>query len=200
MNSDWLDQPAEATDSPVAVRPNVPMIEAEQDAKLVASYAALSLQQQMLLQALQDNYFNFAKANAALPTKIDRKTYWRWRNNDNEFAYAVMILKARAVEAIDSHRPLLRIAEIAEDALEPKDVYFKGEPTGEQRPDYTAALRATELQMRHKKQLGNADEEKGGFGGRNITLAVQVIMPGGELKDVTRKGVTIDVPVVEITP
>lgn len=196
---DWLNPTAPA-DSPLAVIPVVPETAAARDAKLVAVFSALTPKQRTLLQALQLNYFNFNKTNkllAATSDHVDRKTYYMWRRNDNAFAYALMILKAQAVEALDTNRTLLRVAEIAEDALDPKPVYFKGEPTGEMRTDYTAALKATELQMRNKKLLGE-DKEAGGFGGRQITLAVQIVMPTGEVKEATRKGVIIDVPVIEL--
>lgn len=204
MSSDWLDQPESTTDSPVAVRPNVPETIEARDAKLVASYAALTPKQQTLLQALQDHYFNFAKANAslkAISADVDKKTYWRWKTQNQDFAYALLALKAQAVEALDNHRTILRVAEVAEDALTPRDVYFKGIPTGEQRPDYTAALKATELQMRHKKLLNEGEKETGGFGGRNINLTVQVVLPSGELRDIKRaEGVVIDVPEIEVLP
>lgn len=205
MSTDWLDVPetASVTDSPVAIIPAIPDTLAAQNAKIVSVWAALTPQQRTIIQSLQLHNFNVVEALRAIsmtPFKLDKTTYYRWLRRDDDFASAVHLLKMQAVAEIDSHRPLLRLNEIAEDALELKDVFFKGEPTGEKRRDYAAALKATELQMKNKKLLGDT-EDKGGFGGRNITLSVQVVMPGGELKDARRaEGVVIDAPVIEVLP
>lgn len=202
-DASWLDIEESADDSPSQVVVAVPETIAARDARLVSVWPALSAKQRTVLQALQHNYFNVRKtlqSLAATSDAVDKKTYWRWKTNNQNFAYALLVLKTQARESLDPERMLLRTAEIAEDALEPKDVYFKGAPTGEKRADYTAALKATEMQMKHKKLLGNDEEEKKGFGGRNITLAVQVVLAGGEVKDITRKGITIDAPVIEVLP
>lgn len=156
-----------------------------------------------MLQALQLNYFNVRKTLQSLELtgdSVDAGSYYRWIRTNDDFAYVLLALKQQARDALDPERMLLRVAEIAEGALEEKDVFFKGARTGEKRVDYTAALKATELQMRHKKLLNEADESKSGFGGRNITLAVQVVLANGEVRDLVRKGVMIDAPVIEVLP
>lgn len=191
--TDWLDQPEQT--AVAVVSPT-----AERDAKFVASYDALSPKQRTILQSLQLYNFNRAKVLkilAATSDSVDKATYYRWVREDEDFKFVLSVMKAQALEAIDPARTLLRLDEIAEDALRPKDVYFQGAPTGEKRKDYTASLKATELQMKNQKLLSTEDE-KPGFGGRHIQLAIQVVMPGGELKDVKRTGVTIDMPVIEL--
>lgn len=192
-NADWLDQPestAVAVAAPVAKR----------DAKIVTLFRSLSDRQKTVLRTLQLYNFNVSKTLKILATVgdgVEKTSYHRWVRQDKNFAFVLKAMKAKALEAIDPARTLLRLDEIAEDALRPKDVFFKGAPTGEKRKDYTASLKATELQMKNQKLLASEDE-KPGFGGRQISLSVQVVMPGGELKDVKRTGVVIDMPVIEL--
>lgn len=198
--TDWLDRPEvpPVTDSPVAIVAD-PL--AERDARLVSLLPCLTPKQQAILQSLRHYKFNIAKTLRILETSgdsVDAGSYYRWLRTDPNFKFAVETLKAQALEAIDPSRTLLRLDEIAEEALRPKAVYFKGAPTGEKRKDYAASLKATELQMKQQKLLGE-EKETGGFGGRTINLTVQVVMPNGELRDAKRAGgVVIDMPAIEV--
>jgi len=192
---DWLNPPAAEAKALVPVDPM-----AERDAKLVTVFAALSPKQQTVLQTLQLNYFNLSKTLRILKASgdaVDPATYYRWGRQDPDFKFALQTMKAQARDDIDPERVLLRVQEIAEDALRPKEVYFKGAPTGEKRKDYAASLKASELQMKQKKLLG--EEKDSVFGGRTINFNVQIVQSDGTLKAAERRtGLVIDMPVVEL--
>jgi len=205
---DWLALPAPEVAEDHAMIPAPMQIAAAplpdelgaRNAVFKAHWETLTPRQQLFLQALNGSNFNVSRTLRkwrASGDNLHYKTVYNWQTEKPAFAFCRQVLMSIAREIVaDPARMLLRLDEIAEGALVPKPILFKGLATGYKEQNFTAALKATELQMRHGRLLG--DEKETGFGGRNINLSVQVVMPGGELKDVVAKGVTIDAPVIEI--
>lgn len=208
-NDAWLDAGVVQADATALTEANssapvpgtdvvMPETSALRNAKFIEVWGTLTSKQHAVLRALQERSFNVARTLRDLgPLGCVPHTYYRWTNNDESFAFALKVLKIAARERVmDQDRIHLRLDEIAEGALEPKETMFKGGPTGIYEKNYAASLKATELQMKAGKMLG--EEKQDAFGGRAITLAVQVVLPSGEVREATRQGVVIDVPVIEV--
>lgn len=210
-SDDWLDTKIEAklstavdlTDDMVPVPGTdvvVPETPALRNAKFIEVWGTLTQKQQNMLRGLQERSFNVARTLRELHATgagCAPHTYYRWVNQDESFQFALKVLKIAAREyVLDKDRIHLRLDEIAEGALEPVETMFKGLPTGVYEKNYAASLKATELQMKAGRMLG--DDKQDAFGGRAITLAVQVVLPSGEVREASRHGVVIDVPVIEV--
>lgn len=194
---DWLGAHEERSLVPRVVSPiAVPAEAGERNALLEKAWQGLRGKQQTYLDALRRHGFNKAATLRALEITGDaphRLTVYKWTNEDQDFMFVLKVMKSIARdEVVDPDKLLLRADDIAEQALTPKPILYKGEPTGyyENQPD--VALRANEQLMKTQRMLGGEQEEKT-FGGRSLTLVVQVVQSDGTLKDVTPSGVLVNV-------
>lgn len=191
----WLDEEAPVRATPVIPRA-LPENAAERNEMVEAAWKGLRGKQQQYLQALRFHSFNQAATLRALELSgdsVNRGTIHRWTHEDADFKLVLNAMKAIArEEVVDPDQLLLQANHIAEQALAPKPILHKGEPTGFYEQNLDTALRATELTMKTQKMLG-ADQEDKVFGGRSIQLVVQVVQGDGTLKDVTPAGVVVDV-------
>lgn len=191
----WLDDEAPARVTPLIPKA-LPDDVATRNVLVETAWAGLRGKQQQYLQALRFHSFNKAATLRALEhsgDSVNRATIHRWTQEDEDFKLVLLAMKAVArEEVVDPDSLLLQANHIAEEALKPKPILHKGEATGFFEQNLGDALRATELVMKTQKMLGNDQEEKV-FGGRSLTLVVQVVQPDGALKDVTPTGVVIDI-------
>lgn len=198
-DSDWLGEPEDVV-PPMALVVATPDTLAAQNVAFASAWGTLSDKQQMVIRALRLYNFNISKTLRELVTTGDSvhlRTFYSWKSQE-AFAFALKAVKAAArAEILDADRIHLRLDEIAEGAIDGTPILFQGQPTGFYEKNYTAALKATELQMKATKMLG--EEKESGFNGRNITLAVQVVMPSGETRTLAPRGVVIDVPAQDVT-
>lgn len=200
----WLDEEAatdwlgtEVTAVPLMLaKPLLPSDLAERNAMLEKAWNGLKGTQQGYLLALRQNHYSLPKTLRSMKKSgnaPDRVTVARWTAGNADFAFVLRVMKSVARdEVIDPDRLLLRADQIAEDALEPKPILYKGKRTGFYENQLDTALRANEQLMKTQKMLNN-DEPAGRFA-EGPALIIQVVQPDGGLVNVLPKGVTIDLP------
>lgn len=119
---------------------------------LMECWGRLTDQKKMFLSMLRENHFNIRKTVRALETtnqSVSRTTVRRWVEEDEDYAFVLNVMTAVEVgDVVKKERLLLRADEIADEALAPKPILFRGVPTGyhENHPD--TALRANEQLMK----------------------------------------------------
>lgn len=168
------------------------------------AWASLKPRQKMYLRALQQTGFSQTKALKILEEsdgeRINRGVATRWAKQNANFAFVLEALKIETARQVTTREDLLmRAHRIAEQAEEGEPVFGADRETGlaqvigyEKKLD--TALRANEQLMKATKVLGG--DVVNPFGaGTGPALVIQVVGGDGSVKDVTPKGVTIDMPV-----
>jgi hypothetical protein len=123
----------------------------------------LPVRQRAYLLALRDSNFSERGAVKALmgtPFEVARTVVRRkWANNDNYALCYKLLLSDDAQRAMDKDRLVMRAAEVAEDAMEPKPILYHGVPTGFYEYNGDVALRANEQLMKVAGHLKSAEAQ-----------------------------------------
>jgi hypothetical protein len=124
----------------------------------------LPVRQRAYLLALRDSNFSERGAVKALmgtPFEVARTVVRRkWANNDNYALCYKLLLSDDAQRAMDKDRLVMRAAEVAEDAMEPKPILYHGVPTGFYEYNGDVALRANEQLMKVAGHLKSAEAQR----------------------------------------
>lgn len=206
MSVDWLGQPLPekgtraqhetALVPRVTSRLAIPADVAERNALVEKAWEGLTNKQQVYLDALRRHQFNVRATMKALRKTGDapnRATVYRWAQEDQDYMLVLKVAKAiLREEIVDPDSLLLRANDIAEQALAPKPILYKGKKTGFFENHLDTALRANEQLMKTQKMLGNDDTQRQFAEGP--AFIIQVVQADGALVNVAPHGVTVDLP------
>lgn len=219
--TDWLALPGdEPAVSPEKFEPVDPMMPAVSETALVVAkrrseereaytraWNALTQRQQVFLRALQQTGFSTARARKVLnevihldgspatrkKLRISDACVHRWARQDADYRLVLAALKSETVVQVSSRDDLLlrahRAAEYAEDE---QPILHQGQDTGFRERNVGDMLRANEQLMKATKVLGSDDNRVQVAIGP--ALIVQVVQGDGSVKDVTPRGVVVDLP------
>jgi hypothetical protein len=193
--SDWLDieeTPKPPASLPAVVEPvTLPVPYAERVSLAADCWARLNDRQRKFLAALREYRFNVSKT--AREIGIHRSQHIDWMHV-RDYATVVRVWRSFAgEEAIDRDRLLARQDDIVETLLTPQPILHQGAPTGFHEVQGSAAARANETLMKAAGMLKDKDVEVN-VGIVGPALQIQVMQPNGEVKDVTPRGVPVELP------
>jgi hypothetical protein len=150
----------------------------------------LTERQRAFLLALRDSHFSERAAVKALmgtPFEVSRTVVRRkWAGNDNFALCTKLLLSDEALRAMDKDRQVMRAAQIAEEAMEPKPILYHGVPTGFYEYQGDVALRANEQLMKVSGHLKSAEA---------VRVKVRIVNLAGPEDDKVIDGTAIDVSV-----
>lgn len=186
-------RPIEDDEAPIEVQPEQPpAVMSERNAIIDRVWRALTKWQRAYLDALEENDFNSAATLRSLGDDAPgRATVSRWKR-EPDFSFILKVRKTtRAAELLEKNSLVLEAGHIREAALKPKPILHQGVPTGhyENKPDI--ALRANEQLA---KLGGHLKGDDGPTQAQGPALLIQVVQAGGQIVDITPRGVTIDLP------
>lgn len=196
----WLDEEPK-TETELALVPRVlssveiPADVQKRNRLVQRAWDSLTPRQQYFLDAFRRNGFSergTVRALAGTMHSVALTTVKNWKHNSKDYAFILKVISAiQRDDIIDRDRLLVRADEIAEQALEPKPILYKGRPTGFYENQLDTALRANEQLMKTQKMLGGEQE---GSVQQGPALIIQVIQPqNGNIIDVT-PGVKVALP------
>lgn len=179
MSEDWLSPSVRETFPALNLVPrgtSSKEIPAEADArkKLVEEvWSTLTSPQQVFLNTWMHHGFNVRATCRALdgtPEGVSRTTVSRWTQEENFAFMQKIILAAKREELVSADALQLRADYIADLALEPKPILFKGIPTGYYEQELGVALSANE-QLMKAKGMFKTDEQSTRVTVRIVNLA-----------------------------
>ena len=196
-DADWLDIDPPAPLLPAPSLPaviSIPSTFAERVALVEECWSRLTLAQRQFLTMARECRFNQRRALRELGDAAPAKnTVSRWMHN-TDYLTVFRLWQAIAGEgALDKDRLLLRQDDIVETLLTPKPILYQGAPTGFEEVDGSAAARANETLMKAAGMLKDKDVEIN-VGIIGPSLNIQVVMPSGDVRDVTGSGVPVALP------
>ncbi len=158
------------------------------------AWKKMSVEQKRYLAALKDNNFRQGKAIEAIgKTKTMHSTIFRWRANNEHFAFLEKAMKADLVKDIlERERLIIRQDNIVEDLLEPKPILYQGAPTGFYENQPAAAAKVNETLLRVGGHLKEEDQvaQRGG-----PALVIQLTnRVGGEIISEVKVGIVPELP------
>lgn len=167
----------------------------ERKAQFIAAWTTLTPEQRVYLNTWRESRFNGSRALRILATSkgYSKTNVLRW-NSEPAYEYARTMLREASVEEILSKSYLVtRQEDIVETALTPQAILHQGFATGHFEVNVGAATKANETLL---KIGGHLKEEKQelNIGIVGPSFAIQVVQPNGEVKDITHRGVTIELP------
>lgn len=128
------------------------------------TWIKLTERQRAFLLALRDNHFSERGAVKALqgtPFEVAREYVRRKWAADAKYQLCYkLLLSDDAQRAMDKDRLVLRAAEVAEDAMQPKPILYHGVPTGFYEYQGDVALRANEQLMKVAGHLKSAEAQR----------------------------------------
>jgi hypothetical protein len=210
---DWLNEPA--PDYPVAKpdegqpadasTPGLPVTEQalaaaitaqERRGQFIAAWGQLSDNQRVFLNTWRESRFNYARTFRVLagtPVPATKTGLHRWRETPG-FEFVEKMLRSASVEEILSRDYLVaRHEDIVETALTPAAVLHQGVATGHFEVEAGVAARANETLLKVGGHL-KEDKQELNVGIIGPSFIIQVMQPDGVLRDITPRGVTIDLP------
>jgi hypothetical protein len=128
------------------------------------TWIKLTERQRAYLLALRDSHFSERGACKALmgtPFEVARTVVRRrWVQDEKYQLCYKLLLSDDAQRAMDKDRLVMRAAEVAEDAMEPKPILYHGVPTGFYEYQGDVALRANEQLMKVAGHLKSAEAQR----------------------------------------
>ena len=181
----------------------------EERAKFLQAWATLTTRQQVYLRALQQTGFSSSRALAVLNEairldpriggsrhkhmRLNRGSVSRWARENPHYKTVLATLKAEAAVQVTSRDDLLlRAHRAAEYAEAEQPILHQGQDTGFRERNIGEMLKANEQLMKATKVLGSDDNRVQVAVGP--ALVVQVVQGDGSIKDVTPRGVVVDLP------
>lgn len=154
------------------------------------TWVKLRERQRAYLLALRDCNFSergAVKALAGTPFEVSRQVVRRhWGNDDKYQTCYKMLLNDAAAREMEKDRLVMRAAEVANEAMEPKPILYHGVPTGFYEYHGDVALRANEQLMKVAGHLKSAEA---------VRVKVRIVNLAGPEDDKVIDGTAIDVDV-----
>jgi hypothetical protein len=202
-NEDWLDT-GEAK-AVVAAPPAIPAEFVARHALVEECWGRLSPAQRTFLAAWRECRFNARAANRAVHgVSYTNTSHTKW-SQEPDYSTVMRVWRAMAADsALDKDRLLTRQDDIVETLLTPKPVLHQGVMVPDTRigaragdvleeVEAGAASRANEVLMKAAGLLKDKELEVN-IGLIGPSLNIQVVQPNGEVKNVTPRGVTVEMP------
>lgn len=207
---DWLETDARPTqlidtEKPAdGGLPGVPMLaeaaEArEKRAQFIVSWESLNESQRVFLNTWRECRFNTNRTIRVLAGTVhaySKTSVQRWADIP-QYAHVRDLLRTSSIQEILSRDYLAaRQEDIVETLLTPKPVLHAGFHTGFYEVEAGAASKANETLLRLGGHMKDKDLEVN-VGIVGPQFVIQVVQPDGAVKDISPRGVTIDLPAPE---
>lgn len=168
----------------------------EKRAQFIAAWGQLTDHQRVWLNTWRESRFNNARTIRVLSGTIvpaSKTTLHRWRTEPG-FEYVEKVLRTASVEEILSRDYLAaRHEDIAETAMTPAPILHQGVATGHFEADLGVAAKANETLMKLGGHLKDKELDLT-VGIVGPALMIQVVQPDNTVKDITPRGVTVELP------
>jgi hypothetical protein len=202
-DDDWLNEPAPQPVVPFEVappasveEPRLGLTDADKSALFKIEWQRLLPEQKQFLNAWRSCGFNERKTCRVLDGTDRGALFGRLKNWKADVCYKFcmeMLRIAESNEVLNREKLVLRQDEIAETALTPQPILHQGFATGHFEVDLGAATKANEVLLKVGGHL-KEDKQDLSVGIIGPSLIIQVVQPDQSVKDITPRGVPIELP------